>query len=105
MFRARKAREAVQAVRTFLEQETDLGEDIIEAIIVRGKVSRLAYFQLLTMEDLTHTDKSIISPHVIPEMEARYLLTVTIPQMLKTLSQGTEITPVEPWLAHALVLI
>ena len=44
MLRARKAREAVQAVRTFLEQETDLGEDIIAAIIVvRGKVSRLAY--------------------------------------------------------------
>ncbi len=69
MLRAQRAIADVQAVRNFLQQESCLEDDIIEAIISRG-ASRLDHLASLTMEDLA----------LAPVIEARHLITVVIPQ-------------------------
>ena len=74
MLGAHQALADVQAVRHFMEQATHMGADtiirgLIEDLIVRGAVSRLAHFAMLTMEDVTHPDKIIINVDSAPKLD------------------------------------
>jgi len=64
----------VRAVRDFLERKSRLTGDIIEDLITKGGLAHLDELQLLTMEALTHPEKGIIAPRVLPWMRATSLL-------------------------------
>ena len=74
----------VRAVREFLERKSRLTGDIIEDLITKGGLAHLDELQLLTMEALTHPEKSIIAPRVLPWLRATFLIKTiqeSIPQM------------------------
>ncbi len=71
----------VRAVRDFLERASRLPGDIIDDPITKGGIVHLDDLKRLTMEDLTHPERSIIAPRVIPMMRARIFVYETIPQM------------------------
>ena len=73
-------------MRGFLHRSVNLDGGIIGALL-DDRVSKLSYLRLFTVEDLTcnHPVRSIIYPKVIPMLEARYLVEVAIPSMLKDL--------------------
>ena len=71
----------VRAVRDFLERTSRLEGDLIGTLITKGGVAHLGDLRRLTVEDLTHPERSIIAPKVIPMMRARVLVQEIIPQI------------------------
>ena len=71
----------VNAVRAFLLSNTGIDGDLIDDIIQKGGVRKLAALKHLKEEDLTDPVLSIISPRVIPAVEARLLIKESIPKL------------------------
>ena len=71
----------VRAVRDFLERTSRLAGDLIGDLITKGGIVHLDDLRRLTVEDLTHPERSIIAPRVIPMMRARILIQEIIPRM------------------------
>ena len=74
----------VTAVRKVL-RSAQLEQDIVEALISQGGLKSLSLFKFLEVEDLTEKERSIISPKVIPKVQARYLIQEAVPKMLQIL--------------------
>ena len=53
----------------------------------QGGLRRLSLFKFLKVEDLTEKERSIISPKVIPLVQARYLILEAVPKMLQGLME------------------
>ena len=47
----------------------------------QGGLRRLSLFKFLKVEDLTEKERSIISPKVIPLVQARYLILEAVPKI------------------------
>jgi len=71
-----------KAVRDFLECTTSIAGDLIDDIINKGGICHLNHLKSLTEEDLTHPERSIIAPRVVPVVLARLLIQESIPRML-----------------------
>ena len=68
-------------VRDFLFRATYIEADLIDALIQKGGVTTLEALKSLTEDDLTHPDRSIIAPRVIPKILARMLIQLSIPHL------------------------
>jgi len=71
----------VRAVRDFLERTSSLAGDIIDDIITKGGIDRLSDLKHLTVEDLTHPERGILAPRVLPLIRARALIQEIIPRL------------------------
>ena len=70
-----------KAVRAFMLSQTRIDGDLIDELIQKGGVSDLAALKYLKEEDLTDPVRSIISPRVIPVLQARLLIKESIPKL------------------------
>ena len=77
------------AVRKVL-RSAQLEQDIVEALISQGGLKSLSLFKFLEVEDLTEKERSIISPKVIPKVQARYLIHEAVPKMIQELKENTQ---------------
>ena len=68
-------------MRDFLERTTRIAGDIIDDTINKGGITHLDDLKSLTVDDLTHPERSIIAPRVVPVMSARLLIQESIPRM------------------------
>ena len=73
-------------MRKFL-RSAQLEQDIAEAIMSQGGLRRLSLFKFLKVKDLTEKERSIISPKVIPLVQARYLILEAVPKILQELME------------------
>ena len=78
------------AVRKVL-RSAQLEQDIVEALISQGGLKSLSLFKFLEVEDLTEKERSIISPKVIPMVQARYLIVRSL--RISTWNPGYEPPP------------